>query len=394
MRSQYDVVVIGAGPAGSMAAYEIASEGHSVLLLEKHKKPGTPHCCAEAVSRLSFEKLIEPRKEWISSSIEKIRLVGPRGRELLIHHPRAGFILDRKKLDYDLANRAVEAGCRLECETIGLELLRHGNLFKYLEVLKQTGDRIRIEASIFIAADGVESKIARLAGMQNLINLDEIESLLQYKLENISVDPETAEFHVGNEIAPKGYLWVFPKSESSANVGLGITVDSNRSDQLESRLNRFIEQRFSGGNIAERVCGLAPKYQGKKMFRMANLLIAGDAARAIDSLSGAGIINAIMSGKYAGMAAAEYISGNIKDIEQIEKLYPGKFLAAKGDELSLYTKLREVYKALDDDDFTDIIEALSKYFGNNSTYGINAGKLLSRLVRTRPRLLRLVRYLV
>ena len=129
MKQQYDAVVIGAGPAGSRAALEIAQRGYSVLLLEKRKRPGTPLCCAEAVSRPSFEKSIKSKEKWISSRIEKIELITPNLNKMTIHHPKAGYILDRQQMDYDLAQEVVEAGGELECETIGLGLHKNGELF-------------------------------------------------------------------------------------------------------------------------------------------------------------------------------------------------------------------------------------------------------------------------
>jgi digeranylgeranylglycerophospholipid reductase len=394
MQSRYDAVIVGAGPSGSIAAYEIAAAGYHVLLLEKHAQPGRPLCCAEGVSRAPLESLLTPAKEWICTAIDCIRVTGPNGGSVEVFHEKAGYVLDRKKFDLDLAQRAVRAGAVLECNAIGLELERDEDLFGSIKVLRSSGEISTIKASIFIAADGVESKIARLAGISNLVEINEVESLLQYRVDGVAVASNTIEFFIGNRIAPKGYIWIFPKSDSSANVGLGITVDSNRSGELERRLTYFISERFGRCKIIEKTGGMVPKYQGKATFRSSNLLVVGDAARALDSLSGAGIINAMMSGTYAGQAAVKYLSDPTNDIDRIDDLYPGRFLAAKEEELTLYRKLKNVYDRLDDDDFNDVIRALNDYFRERSPHGIKAGRLLAGLVTTRPRLLRLVRHLV
>jgi digeranylgeranylglycerophospholipid reductase len=394
MQLKYDAVVIGAGPAGSMAAYEIATAGYSVIIFEKHKTPGLPLSCAEAVSRGSFEKIITPEKDWVCTEIDRAKVIGPFGDDVTAVYPGGGLILDRKKLDYSLVSRAVKAGCLLICKTIGLELEKDGDSFRSIEILRANGERQRIKASIFIAADGVESKIARAAGMDNLVNIDEVESLLQYRLDNIDVDPKMIEFYVGNDIAPGGYLYIFPKSESSANVGLGIIIDGYRSDKLEFLLNNFIEQKFGRAHIAEKICGLTPKYQGKKMFRKDNLLVVGDAARALDSLSGAGIVNAMTSGRYAGLAAVEYLESNIKNEEEFDDLYPGRFLKERGEELLLYVKLKNAYRNFTDDDFTEVIKALNKYLSGHDVRQINASRLLMGILMSRPKLLRLARYLL
>jgi digeranylgeranylglycerophospholipid reductase len=312
----------------------------------------------------------------------------------LVNHPGAGYVLNRTVFDYDLAMRAVAAGAELFTETIGLQLTGNG-LFRSLKTIGRNERTEEIRASIFIAADGVESKIARLVGIPNLFLLKEVEALLQYRLDSISLDPRTLEFHVGRQTAPSSYAWVFPKSENQANVGIGVSTGSFNGQQSEKYLKRFIEKRFGSARIVGRYCGLALRYQGEKIFRRKNLLVAGDAARTIDSLSGAGIINAMLSGKYAGAAAAEYLGGRLRQIDDIEKYYPGRFLDEKKDELILYRKLRNIYNKLDDDDFEDILEALNEFFTSSKTvFGLKAGQILAGLVRTRPKLLKYIRHLL
>jgi digeranylgeranylglycerophospholipid reductase len=394
MQDKYDAVVVGAGPAGSMAAYEIAAAGFSVLLLEKHERPGVPLACAEAVSRVSLENLITPKKDWISTEINKATVIGPEGNTATAFYQGGGYILDRKKFDFYLAERAVETGATLACNSIGLGLAGEAGRFDTIDVWEKNGERTNIKASVFIAADGVESKIARLAGIENLVDIDKGESLLQYRLENIEVDPETILFYVGNKVAPGGYLYVFPKSEHTANVGLGVITDTERSEILEKNLNEFVESNFKGSEIREKMCGLTPKYMGKAMFRRGNLLVAGDAARALDSFSGAGIINAMTSGRFAGLAAAEYLRGRIEDDKEFDRLYPGRFMDERGDELRTYSRLKVAYRHLDDDDFAEVIDALDKHLAGKDVREMKITKLMMAVIMSRPRLVRLAKYVV
>lgn len=395
MQSKYDAVVVGAGPAGSAAAKEIAASGKSVLLLEKHAKPGTPLCCAEAISKPSLEMYLKPEPEWIKTNIEKIKLVSPSGISAEINHPEAGYVLDRKIFDNALAMRAVESGAELVCEAIGLSLKKEGNRFRSIEILIKGGSRQGISADIFIAADGVESKIARLAGIDNLVDDTDVESLLQYRIDRIELDPERLEFYVGNEIAPNGYVWVFPKSAESANIGLGISASQEKGERTAVYLDDFMEKRFgSDVRIVEKHCGLVPRYQGNDKFRVGNLLIAGDAARAVDSLSGAGILNAVMSGMFAGRAAADFLNNGGMSFDDLDRLYPGSFLKEKEDELKMYLRFREVFNKLKDDEFDDIIEYIGVYFGDKPVTSLNAIKFITSMIAKRPKLLRLMKYLV
>lgn len=394
MPRRFDAVVVGAGPAGSIAAFEIASAGYSVLLLEKHKKAGLPLCCAEAVSKVPFDKIITPRENWINSRISRICLFSPQGRKVTVIHKDAGYILDRTVFDHELSLRAAGAGAVFETETIGLELKGQKDRFTGLQIVKPGGESEVVEAGIFIAADGVESKIARLSGIANLIEGEEIESLIQYRVENIDITPDSVEFHMGNQVAPLGYIWIFPKSTHSANIGVGISAEREQGAHTSYYLDKFLKKRFAKYKVSNVFCGIVPRYQGPGKLRLNNLLVVGDAARVLDSLTGAGIVNAMLSGKYAGQAAAIYLSGQIKTIKEIDDYYPALFLKEKQSELELYLKLRNIYNHLDDNDFEEIIGTIAKRFDGKRINDINAIKELIEIVRSRPRLLRLARYLI
>lgn len=390
---RYDAVVVGAGPAGSSTATEIARAGFTVALLEKHSLPGLPLCCGEAVSKGALDRLMELKPELISCTIDRIKVVSPGGMEITVNHPGAGYILNRPRFDFELARQAVAAGAELMTETIGLHLSGETS-FESLAIESRKEGPGNIEARLFIAADGVESKVARLAGIPNLVNAQETESLLQYRLKNIEVDPALAEFHLGRNVAPSSYLWILPKLDSEANVGLGVSSRLTLRFPPEQLLLEFIRKRFPGGIIAGKACGLVPRYQGEKVFRLKNLLVAGDAARADDSLSGAGILYALLSGKYAGMAAVAFLRGDLSRVEDLDELYPKRFLDEKGEEMALYRRLRNIYDRLSDDDFDEIVAALSQFFADrDSVTGLKPGQILAGLIRTRPKLLKYVRHL-
>jgi len=394
MNSHYNAVVVGAGPSGLTAALDIAKSGFSVLLLEKRTEIGLPVFCAEGVPRRSFELEAGLRPEWISCNIDMAKLVSGTGNNCSISFPNAGIILNRHKFESDLSIDAINAGVDLQLQTMGLKLIRRNNKFDSLIVQKRGESPVEITADIFIAGDGVESRIARAAGIDNKINLKDVESILQYRLSGIEVSNNTIELHVGREIAPGGYAWVFPKSKTEANVGLGICVKGDRGELCRRYLDDFVSRRFKGnGNIEFVSSGMTPKYQGKDKFQKDNLLVTGDASRALDSISGAGIVNAIAGGHTAAEAALKYLRNEI-DIKKISKIYPKEFLKKKQGELEIYLKLRKAFVHMNDDDFNEIINALKKQFNNGVAVQFNPARLLINIIKTRPRLLGLVRYLL
>src|SRR5436309_1990424 len=96
---------------------------------------------------------------------------------------------------------------------------------------------MNIEAKCVVAADGYESQVGRWAGFKTLLKAGDITGTLQYRLTNISEGhdfPDYCEFWLGT-CAPAGYIWVFPKDESTANVGIGVSLDrlKNRVDIIQ-----------------------------------------------------------------------------------------------------------------------------------------------------------------
>ena len=113
MKKEYDVIVVGAGPAGSTAARFAAEHGISVLMLEKDRDVGYPVRCGEAISRAGVAEFIEPDNKWINAVIDKFAMVSPDGTEVVIPLEDIGYILERRIFDYELAKLASNAGAEI-----------------------------------------------------------------------------------------------------------------------------------------------------------------------------------------------------------------------------------------------------------------------------------------
>ena len=111
MRDEYDVIVVGAGPGGSIAA-RTAAEECDVLLVEKRQEIGSPVRCAECVDKRSLSTYIQPNKKWIASTINGARVFAPDGTVLTVSgealgiEGELGYVLDRKIFDRELAKSA------------------------------------------------------------------------------------------------------------------------------------------------------------------------------------------------------------------------------------------------------------------------------------------------
>ncbi|MDP4173044.1 MAG: NAD(P)/FAD-dependent oxidoreductase [Bacteroidota bacterium] len=312
MKDQYDIVVVGAGPAGSMAARFAAEKGVSVLLLEKDRDVGYPVRCAEAVVSAGLEEFISPDKKWIASEINKFSLFAPDNTEVVLEFPFTGFVLERRIFDYELAKQAASFGTDVLTRAYVNGLLFDGNKVCGVK-FEHRGEQKQVKAKVVIAADGVESRVGRWAGLKTHVDFREMESCAQVTISNINVKADTCYFYFGKDVSPNGYLWVFPKGDSTANVGLGVSglVGKNRS--ALSYLNEFLETNFPGAPVLTSIAGGVPCSITLEKISAPGIMLVGDAARQVNPISGGGIISGMRGGRIAGRIAAESILSNKPD---------------------------------------------------------------------------------
>jgi len=392
MNDKFDCIVVGAGPAGSVAAKTLAERGVEVLLLEKHPQIGVPLACAEAVSVSGLSKFVKPDPEWISTQIHKVLLVSPSNEKLTVHHPHAGFVLTRKIFDKRLAQKASSLGASVKVNCCAVGLLNHKrDGFCGIRVLED-GKEKEYGTKVIIGADGVESWVARWAGIDSSLKLDQIESSAQYLLGEVEVEPDRMELYLGRSVAPGGYAWVFPKSENTANVGLAITPDRT-TNKTKEFLDQFMQKRFSSFRVIEFIMGGVPAFDRKMSLVKKNVLLVGDAGRLVDSLSGAGISNALLSGKIAGEVVSQFVKEGGSAFSTLRR-YEEEFLKEKGRELRFYSYCRAIFLKMTDEDFDTAVSFLKEYFGDRVITAIQPIALIKLILRSNRRLLRLLRHLV
>src|ERR1035437_9867214 len=163
MKDNFDIIVVGAGPAGSMVARFAAEQGVSVLMLEKDRDVGYPVRCGEAISKKSIEEFIPLDEKWIAAKINKFSLNSPDGAEVVLEFGDAGFILERRIFDYELAKIAADKGALILTRAYVNGLLLDGDKVTGVKY-EYRGEQKEIKGKIIIGADGVESRIGRWAG--------------------------------------------------------------------------------------------------------------------------------------------------------------------------------------------------------------------------------------
>jgi digeranylgeranylglycerophospholipid reductase len=307
----YDLVVVGAGPGGSVAAWTAAEAGLSVLLLEKRQEIGSPVRCAEGVPHESLLGFLEPEPAWISAEVDRAQIVASVAGEVLERWQGSGglgYVLERRVFDRVLAERAAAAGAEVRVKMPAAGLLREDGAVKGV-VAEWQGQRVEIGASVVIAADGVESRIGTWAGLDTQLSLEDTMVCAQYLLSGIDWDLACLGYWIDEAIAPGGYAWVFPKGEGLANVGLGVQADRGEETAL-AYLDRFIEQEraLSPGSPVTLVVGNVPVGLPCSRLVIDGLILVGDAARQVDPLTGGGILNAMTAGRLAAQVAADALA--------------------------------------------------------------------------------------
>ena len=387
MRKKYDIVVVGAGPAGSMAARAAARAGAKVLMFDKRRELGVPVQCGEALNEDVLKEFsIEPNPRWALNKMNVVKLVSPSGIEVRITERKVvgkiGYILDRKIFDKHLATLAAKEGADIMVGTLVDGLISENGKPKGVRARGVSG-RIEVRAEVIIAADGVGSRVARWAGLNTALKLDDIETGVQFQMVGVNFEsPSMMEYYFGNKIAPGGYCWVFPKGKDMANVGLGVLGSRAERRPIEY-LRDFVARMpsLSKGKIIEINAGGVPVSGPLKQTVKDNLLVVGDAARQVNALTGGGIDSAMRAGNIAGEVAAKAVAEDDTSEKRLSE-YEKRWRELMGKRLERYLKAKNVLVSLTDDDLDRLAKALREVkFDRISLTG-----MLKVLIKAHPKL--------
>ena len=357
-----DVLVIGAGPAGSAAAKHAALGGAEVILIDKKSEIGTPKRCAEGIYDHGLKWLgIEPDPIWAVQRINGGTIIAPDRTRLTLDEtilPEKGYIIERKVFDKYMAMDAARAGAKVMVKTLAKSVMKdedsQGSF--YIVDCEQLGEIIQIKAKIVIAADGPESRIAKAFGINSTTNPKHMMSGIQYEMVGVDCERmDLIELHLG-AFAGGGYAWVFPKGADVANVGIAISSTSEK--PAIEYLHEFIASYppLNNAKAVEINVGGDPIGGMIESLYSDNLMVCGDAAGQVDPITGGGIILGMLGGMTAGKVAASAIKDkdySKERLKEYEILYDEYTQGA----IPKLEVARDVYLSLSDDDLNQIVHA-------------------------------------
>lgn len=381
-----DVVVVGSGPAGSVTARFAAQNGAKVIMIERRRDIGSPVLCAEGISKDVDKLNLLEGKRWSAANMDGARIFSPNETIVKLSAEMAGsetgYVVHRDIFDQELARNAIRAGVKVMVNTCAVDLLHEKETIKGVKV-QRFDETFAIEADIIVGADGVESNIGRMAGMNTTLKPCDLETCAQYTLAGVDVESGYCDFYLGKTIAPGGYVWVFPKGKDTANVGIGILASLSKPGMARKLLEKFIQKHaeLRKGEQVKFLAGAVPVAEPIEATRD-NMVLVGDAARQVDPITGGGLMASLEAGKAAGETLGEAVQRQQFD-KQFLSSYEKKLVDTLYKKLKRNYVVKELLLDFEDKTLDMLAESLHDYNFNE----ISTLSLLKALVSKHPSLL-------
>lgn len=328
---------MGAGPAGSYAAYELASSGYSVAVLEQKSAPGLDICCTGIISTECFNSFgISP--EVILAKANSVRLFSPSGRCLRLESEKIqACVIDRASLDQAVARKAQASGAHYFLSSRVTDITVEEDRAKVEVLYLGSGEMFTSRAVIL--ANGFKPKLSQKLGLGKIKNF-----LIGAQTEIEAQNIDEIEIYFGRQIAPGSFAWLVPTSANKALAGL-LSTSQAKLHLGKFLLGPFCQGRMTTGEVKIRQkaipLGTLPRTYGDRV------LVIGDAAGQVKPTTGGGIYLGHLGAKIAAEVLKEALESDDLAAAQLYR-YQKEWKAKMGREISLGYRARQLYGRLSD----------------------------------------------
>ena len=377
----FDVVVVGGGPAGSSAAHMAAKNGRTVALIEKEKE------IAETVRTSGVTWISDIKKfgipEECYNPIKKFSFCSPKNSVKISGEIAKAAVLDVRKTYRFLANRAKTSGSELFTSTNVTEVLKDDTGKCVGVIAKSDGKQIQFNSKVVIDASGFVSVIAKELGY--VTQWKKFGAGAEFEVKTEKLEHDNWWLMVGQEYSPAGYAWIFPTSKDTARIGVGIGKPDSDVDPTV-RLNELLEKKLGPikdlGNIEkiEFHYGLIPNDGVSRKTVYDNLILVGDSAGQANPLVLEGIRYAIRFGEVAGQVAADAIK-NGDTTEVSLNPYEKEWKRAIESKINSAGKVQNRWVGLTDDEWDKELSIIEELTADEFLDFIRADFGVSKMVK-------------
>ncbi|MEE8181986.1 MAG: NAD(P)/FAD-dependent oxidoreductase [Candidatus Thorarchaeota archaeon] len=295
-----EAIIIGAGPAGLLAASEIAQSGHQVQVLEEHPEIGKPDHCAGLLSASGLKLLgLKPPSDVIQNRVSGARIFSPAGQSLLIERGRReALVINRARFDSWLADRARNNGADISTQVKVLGIQTSESHTKVLRI-RENGVKSERSAQVIINAEGSRCQISKALDLPVVSRRNKLPAY-QYEVKGADIDDDIVEMYYGRQIAPGFFAWLIPMGEGKARVGLA--AKDSAKPRLKAAINHHpvLRERLKGATLERGFGGIVLVGLPVKRSFAQGILVVGDAAGMVKATTGGGVVMGGIAAQIAG----------------------------------------------------------------------------------------------
>jgi len=317
---KFDVIVVGAGTAGSMTAKKLAKAGLEVCLIDRKKRDDIGEkVCGDAVGKHHFDTLhlAPPKGEELRSRIEGIKIYSPDLETVFTVKSELlyGFILNRRVFGQRLLNDAVDAGASLLESTIATQPILKDGFVTGLEAKDMKNEKtMLLESKVVVDASGftaiLRKSLPSELGIDLKVENEDVEACYREIRELKASDFESnyCEIYLDQTLTPYGYHWIFPEGESTVNVGLGVAMVKGFPNPKSQFYQKILPKpRFKNSTLIKGGSWFVPTRRPLECMTGNGIVVVGDSACQVNPIHGGGIGPSMMGGSLAGKTIADAI---------------------------------------------------------------------------------------